>query len=466
MKGKKHKPKKGITIQFLTLCAVVTTAIVFVFVIKILTVTKNRFDSQEVAFNKFVICAKNCEIIKESLTDLTELARLFVITRKDEYSVAYLKEAFESKKSIKALEAIETVYSARELPVQRLKSVIDQSTTLMEMELYAIRLLYMALERKDLPKHIEQINLKPGDTKLSKKELEEKSYQILFGNGYVIQKKRTINNCDLTINSIQTQLQKELANKSVQLGENIKKLRFLFFLLFIVNFIIFIFFALFIIFPLRKFKDSIEKDDKLDTIGAAELKQLAERYNEIYNLKAKREKSLLKQAEYDELTGILNRRAFSQVCDNSAQDKLPVALLLIDMDNFKNVNDSYGHSGGDTALKELAKILRETFRSNDFIARIGGDEFAAILPSCSISASEGIKHKISIVNKRLANIKDGIKHVSVSVGVAFSENGYNEELFKQADTALYAVKENGKHGCTIYSEEIKSSISPESQTKL
>lgn len=97
MKGKKHKPKKGITIQFLTLCAVVTTAIVFVFVIKILTVTKNRFDSQEVAFNKFVICAKNCEIIKESLTDLTELARLFVITRKDEYSVAYLKEAFAKK---------------------------------------------------------------------------------------------------------------------------------------------------------------------------------------------------------------------------------------------------------------------------------------------------------------------------------------------------------------------------------
>ena len=122
------------------------------------------------------------------------------------------------------------------------------------------------------------------------------------------------------------------------------------------------------------------------------------------------------------------------------------------MDNFKFINDNYGHTGGDTALKELARILMETFRNTDYIARIGGDEFSAILPRCDANATNIIKQKILSVNEKLVNIKDGIKPVSVSVGVAFSSNGYTEELYKNADKALYTVKENGKRGCAIFEE--------------
>ncbi|MBQ4235351.1 MAG: GGDEF domain-containing protein, partial [Treponema sp.] len=114
------------------------------------------------------------------------------------------------------------------------------------------------------------------------------------------------------------------------------------------------------------------------------------------------------------------------------------------------INDTYGHSGGDIALKELARILTETFRSGDFVARIGGDEFAVILPGCPAEAGNTIIDKVSRINEELSGLQD-IKNVSVSVGVAFSEVGYNEKLFKNADEALYQVKENGRHGCRIFS---------------
>ena len=153
---------------------------------------------------------------------------------------------------------------------------------------------------------------------------------------------------------------------------------------------------------------------------------------------------------YDALTGILNRRAFDQICQNSAEKKQNIALLLIDLDNFKYINDNYGHAGGDTVLKELARTLSDAFRKEDYIARIGGDEFAAILPDFNPEAANIIKSKIAAVNESLSHMKDGIKPVSISVGAAFSTIGFNDELYKNADKALYVVKEKGKRGCEVY----------------
>ena len=118
------------------------------------------------------------------------------------------------------------------------------------------------------------------------------------------------------------------------------------------------------------------------------------------------------------------------------------------MDNFKNVNDTYGHLGGDNALKSLAAALSETFRDTDYVARVGGDEFAAILPNCDASAANAIKKKIERINKRLSQLAEHF--VSVSVGVAFSDNGFSKELYDKADKALYMVKERGKRGCEVY----------------
>jgi diguanylate cyclase (GGDEF)-like protein len=217
-----------------------------------------------------------------------------------------------------------------------------------------------------------------------------------------------------------------------------------------VNILIFVVLAFLVLNPLKKFQASIKKDEKLKPVGSSEFRKLAMAYNEIYDMKAKTERHLLIKAEYDALTGILNRRAFDQICQTSAEKKQKIALLLVDLDNFKAINDTYGHSGGDTVLKELARILVATFRKDDYVSRIGGDEFAVVLPDFKMDSTTRIVEKIKIVNEELSHMKDDIHPVSISVGVALSDDGYSQELFDKADKALYAVKSNGRKGCRIY----------------
>lgn len=171
-----------------------------------------------------------------------------------------------------------------------------------------------------------------------------------------------------------------------------------------------------VITPLKKFLHAIKNDEKLNIIGSTELRNLAISYNEIYEIKARNERALLEKAEYDALTGILNRRAFDQICATSTEKRQNIALVLVDMDNFKRINDTFGHSGGDTVLRSIATILRETFRKDDYVARIGGDEFAVILQNFKPAAQNRIIEKISIVNKKLAERLGDLGEVSISAG--------------------------------------------------
>ena len=443
----------GINIQFLNIFFIVITAIAFCFILIISNTVNNRFHAVEKAMDKFITCEQSSELIKESSNYLTDQARLFVVTHKEEYAMAYLEELNVTRRQEKAVEDLEKVCSEKDLALQRLKIAMEQGQSLINMELYAIRLAYKVMGVAEIPEQIAAIPIRTLDASIPNARLHETAVNNLFGEGYLIYKTRINENCRLTISAIEQHIKDELHLNANELGVNINRLRLLFLVLLITNLSLFIAFAYLIILPLEKFKTSIENDERLNVIGSLECKHLAESYNEIYELKAQNEKSLLKKAEYDALTGILNRRAFDQVCKTSAEKQQPIALLLIDMDNFKYINDNYGHAGGDTALKELARLLTETFRTDDYVARIGGDEFAAILPNCSRQAANIIKQKILSVNEKLVNIKDNIKPVSVSVGVAFSDSGFSEDLFKNADRALYIVKEKGKRGCEIFDGE-------------
>lgn len=442
----------GINIQILNIFFIVVTAMVFCFILVISNTVTNRFHAVENAIDKFIICEQSSELIKESSSYLTDQARLFVVTHKEIYVNAYLDEINQTKRQQCAIENLEKVCSEKDVALQRLKIALEQGQSLINMELYAIRLAYKVMGKDKIPEQIAMIPVRSIDLNVSDEKLKETAVNNLFGEGYLIYKTRINENCRLTIQAIEQQIKDELNLNSDELGTNIRRLRFLFLVLLIVNVILFIAFAYLVIYPLEKFKNAIANDEKLNVIGSLECKHLAESYNKIYELKAQNEKSLLQKAEYDALTGILNRRAFDQICHTSAEKKQQIALLLIDMDNFKYINDNYGHAGGDTALQELSRILTETFRTDDYVARIGGDEFAAILPHCSSSAANIIKQKILTVNEKLMKIKDGIKPVSISVGVAFGKEGFSEELFKKADKALYIVKEKGKRGCEIYEE--------------
>ena len=163
------------------------------------------------------------------------------------------------------------------------------------------------------------------------------------------------------------------------------------------------------------------------------------------------EKLMKDRAERDSMTGVLNRGSFDRILQSMEKNKRNSALILVDIDKFKSVNDNYGHDAGDAILKRVSKLLGEEFRSIDYICRIGGDEFAVVMMDVTSDLGYTIKHKISEINKQLALHDEHVPAVSLSVGVAFMDReNPGESLFKDADRALYYVKEHGRNGCHIY----------------
>jgi len=155
----------------------------------------------------------------------------------------------------------------------------------------------------------------------------------------------------------------------------------------------------------------------------------------------------------DELTGLANRRGFftfaQQQIKQLRRSKGSLVLLFADLDDFKSINDTLGHQAGDQVLIDAAKILRETYRDSDIIARMGGDEFAAILvnsPETSIAALRArLQDGMDAYNAR----RDGRITLSMSVGMAVldpSRTATTDELVREADARMYEEKERKKGG--------------------
>lgn len=155
---------------------------------------------------------------------------------------------------------------------------------------------------------------------------------------------------------------------------------------------------------------------------------------------------------HDSLTGIMNRSAFDHLRELLKKSPTPLALILIDVDKFKSINDTYGHEVGDKVLKKVGQLLNSFFRSDDYPIRIGSDEFAIIMNDINADSRKAIHHKINLINKEMQDTTDGLPSVTLSVGVAFSAKGYSDSLYKQADKALYVVKEHGRSGLQFYDE--------------
>jgi diguanylate cyclase (GGDEF)-like protein len=152
-------------------------------------------------------------------------------------------------------------------------------------------------------------------------------------------------------------------------------------------------------------------------------------------------------ARIDALTGLLTRRAFEELVADELAAGRSTALVLVDVDGFKGVNDTHGHPAGDVALQHVAGALTAGVRSGDAVAgRLGGDEFAVVLRSCSPDAARRRAEELVVaVAERPVRLASGVVVVlGVSVGVATADAGDVETLYAAADAALYAAKTAGR----------------------
>ncbi|VXB05464.1 sensor domain-containing diguanylate cyclase [Massilia sp. 9I] len=159
-----------------------------------------------------------------------------------------------------------------------------------------------------------------------------------------------------------------------------------------------------------------------------------------------------REAFGDYLTGLANRRAFFEAAEQeltrSKTVPRPTAVITLDADHFKAINDRYGHPGGDAVLQHLAAILAETFREVDVVARIGGEEFAVLLPSTDLPRAAVVAERLrSAVASQVVHFDGERIRYTVSAGVASIDNGDGgiDLLLKRADQALYAAKRAGRN---------------------
>ena len=166
------------------------------------------------------------------------------------------------------------------------------------------------------------------------------------------------------------------------------------------------------------------------------------------------QEKLKREAMEDELTRIFNRKGAVRLIREAFSEKKTGTVLLMDIDNFKLVNDNYGHLAGDQVLIELAAILKRNMRKADVVARMGGDEFLVYVNGCTIR--EIIVRRVEQIAEQFAAMaaEYPLAHMTVSTGIAQRlKDETFEELYKGADEALYHVKHRGKGGYAFLGED-------------
>lgn len=186
---------------------------------------------------------------------------------------------------------------------------------------------------------------------------------------------------------------------------------------------------------------------------------------QIYNItERKRTEGIIQHAAFhDALTGLPNRNyfqvLFSQELSRARRYGELLVVAYLDLDDFKSINDTYGHDAGDSLLCEVAKRLKDVVRQSDIVSRIGGDEYVIVLPNLkNINNIKIIGNKILKTFEKSFNIDDVLMHIQASIGFSvFPRDGDNiEVLLKKADKAMYMVKLNVKNSYSIYEYETGS----------
>jgi diguanylate cyclase (GGDEF)-like protein len=169
------------------------------------------------------------------------------------------------------------------------------------------------------------------------------------------------------------------------------------------------------------------------------------------------QEALREQATHDGLTGLWNRTSILDILQKEAarsvRESLPLAVLMADLDNFKKINDTYGHLAGDSVLRESARRMRSNIRTYDAIGRYGGEEFLLVLPGCdesgSLAQAERLRESVSC---KPISTSVGDITVTCSVGLSWSahaEPAATNSLLRLADAALYSAKRTGRNRVNV-----------------
>lgn len=398
------------------------------------------------ANNRYNECSAAVEKFRKASDELTLQSRMFVYTGRGQHLDAYLEELLKYRHRDEALESLTSRLNGTSAQ-QALYSASLLSDSLSERELYAMRLAADGYGTSPLPDTLARVELKGEDAALTAEEKRSHASDMLSEMSYNAEKNlitSTTEECEA--NLLDTLQNAEQANSELLDGQLSWLTFFVLALLAIIAVLVFLNLRL-VILPMTGYAKRIRAGEPLEPTGASELRYMANSYNQMYEETMHTTELLKREAEVDALTGLYNRGSYDRLLGAKGNK----TLLLVDVDNFKGVNDKYGHETGDAVLKFVARTLSEPFRADDYVCRIGGDEFAVIMTDITQARRDVVEKRIEEVRALLALGETGIPKVTLSIGVAFSgQSSSYEELYRMADKALYKVKNCGRNGYAFH----------------
>lgn len=410
------------------------------------------FKELENATEQYLVCERSALKLQKGSDILTEQARLYVMTGDAGCMDGYFEEVNVDRNRESAVEELGGYFADTEI-YSDIKSALADSQALMESELYAMCLASEAfgMADDDLPEQVAAVTIAEGDAILSTEEKLEKARSLVWDESYRDAKASISENVEKCMNELVRLTRNRQGHAASVFRDLYIKQELGLALLIICLVIDSIIVRKLIVNPLVSYNESIEQDETVPVIGAAELQSLAETYNRVFEENRETQKLIRHEAEHDALTDLLNKGSFDKILSLYDQGQMPFALIIADIDRFKSFNDTYGHSTGDAVIRKVAQRLKTSFRSTDYIFRIGGDEFAVVMIDVSESLRGTVEEKLNALKESLANDSDGFPAVTLSIGVAFSDRtAPGDSIFEDADSALYYVKNNGRNGSRFY----------------
>lgn len=381
---------------------------------------------------------------------LTDQARQFVVSGNIENAENYFEEKDISKRRESAIDVIDNSHIL-ELESNLLNNAMEMSENLVGKELHAMKLAAVAYETdiNKLPEEIASYELPEEELNLEVSKQQNLAIQLMYNDEYKEAKDRINWDVDNAIMLIKDESGARYRENEADLIMVLNIATLLIFIMFILLMLIFIFNTLLVVNPAEKFIELLDKKEKLPEIGGYEFRKFARKYNDIYRSNKKNRELLREQGEIDDLTGTLKAGTLELVRHNLTQSNEPLGIMMVDIDNFRSIKEANGYDMADKVVAKVANLFITSFKGSDYIIRTSQDEFEIFLLRMQKSESDMLLGRINEINDKLKDSSDGVVEASVSVGVAFSENGYTIEAERSADMALNSVKENGRGTCKI-----------------
>ena len=390
--------------------------------------------------------------LKVSLDKMAEYCRSFVYSGDLSYLQSYYQEKLNNDQIHNSAAYLKT-YMENSPSYTYLLMCLAYSDRIVDEESHALILALDGyhIDKAHYPEYLRSMDLTKMEKMLNDEGKISFSQTIIFGTNYLKYKEMINEKLELCLNELADKTM-TMQNDSMQIiYESLVRIRWLTLLSLVMVTLIVAIIWFFLARPLEINAAHIRKHEFLNVTGVKEMQVLTDAYNMMFADVKKDNEKLSFEATHDALTGLYNRKAFDMKYEDYA--KRDVCLLFVDIDSFKVFNDIYGHDIGDQVLIKVANALKRSFRGEDMVFRLGGDEMVVIMVNMRKENKVTVRHKCTLIREILIR-EDKLPPVTVSIGAAFSNEKFSTgSLLKDADLAVYEAKKT-KDTMVFFSEDI------------